>query len=103
GDGIRDELVTGVQTCALPILAIGASDAVGVGAKDPLTGGWVPRLGARLGAEARVVNLGVSGSTLAQALEEQLGPALDAQPDIVKIGRASCRARGEERAWSGAA
>jgi len=66
-------------------VAIGASDAVGVGAKDPLTEGWVPRLGARLGPAARVVNLGVSGSTLAQALDEQLGPALDAQPDIVTV------------------
>src|SRR6266496_3544667 len=64
-------------------VAIGASDAVGVGARDPLTEGWVPRLGVRLGPEARVVNLGVSGSTLAQALDEQLGPAVDAQPDIV--------------------
>jgi len=52
-------------------VAIGASDAVGVGAKDPTTEGWVPRLGARLGPEARVINLGVSGSTLAQALDEQ--------------------------------
>src|SRR6266849_7091624 len=66
-------------------VAIGASDAVGVGAEDPVTEGWVPRLGARLGAEARVVNLGVSGSTLTQALDEQLGPALDAQPDIVTV------------------
>src|SRR5712692_7900570 len=66
-------------------VAIGASDAVGVGAKDPITEGWVPRLGARLGPEARVVNLGVSGSTLAQALDEQLGPALDTQPDVVTV------------------
>src|SRR5260370_34385412 len=66
-------------------VAIGASDAVGVGAKDPITEGWVPRLGARLGPEARVINLGVSGSTLAQALDEQLGPALDAQPHIVTV------------------
>jgi lysophospholipase L1-like esterase len=66
-------------------VAMGASDAVGVGARDPATEGWVPRLAARLGADARVVNLGVSGSTLAQALDEQLGPALDAQPDIVTV------------------
>jgi acyl-CoA thioesterase I len=66
-------------------VAIGASDAVGVGARDPETEGWVPRLGARLGANVRLVNLGVSGSTLAQALDEQLGPALDAQPDIVTV------------------
>src|SRR3979411_1476075 len=66
-------------------VAIGASGGGGWGAKDPLTEGWVPRLGAHLGPETRVVNLGVSGSTLAQALNEQLGPAVDAQPDIVSV------------------
>jgi lysophospholipase L1-like esterase len=66
-------------------VAIGASDAVGIGARNPETDGWVARFGARLGPNARVVNLGVSGSTLAQAIDEQLGPALDAQPDIVTV------------------
>jgi len=66
-------------------VALGASDAVGVGAKDPATEGWVPRFGARLGSDVRVVNLGVSGSTLSQALKEQLGPALDAEPDVVTV------------------
>jgi lysophospholipase L1-like esterase len=69
----------------LTYVAIGASDAVGVGAKNPETEGWVPRFGARLGPNVRIVNLGVSGSTLAQALDEQLGPALDAQPDVVTV------------------
>lgn len=66
-------------------VAIGASDAVGVGAANPEKDGWVPTLGAQLGPNVRVVNLGVSGSTLGQALEEQLGPALDAQPDVVTV------------------
>lgn len=66
-------------------VALGASDAVGIGAGDPEREGWVPRLGARLGPEARVVNLGVSGSTLAQALDEQVQPALDAEPDLITI------------------
>lgn len=66
-------------------VAIGASDAVGVGAANPEQDGWVPQFGARLGPDTRVVNLGVSGSTLAQALQEQLGPALDAQPDVVTV------------------
>jgi acyl-CoA thioesterase I len=66
-------------------VAIGASDAVGVGARSPETDGWVPRFGARLGANVRVVNLGISGSTLSQALNEQLGPAIDAQPDVVTV------------------
>jgi lysophospholipase L1-like esterase len=69
----------------LTYVAIGASDAVGIGARNPETDGWVARFGARLGPNARVVNLGVSGSTLAQAIDEQLGPALDAQPDIVTV------------------
>jgi acyl-CoA thioesterase-1 len=69
----------------LTYVAIGASDAVGVGARDPDTEGWVPRLGATFGPNVRVVNLGVSGSTLAQALAEQLAPALDAQPDVVTV------------------
>jgi lysophospholipase L1-like esterase len=73
------------QQRPLTYVAIGASDAVGVGARDPETEGWVPRLGSHLGSNARVINLGVSGSTLEQALDEQLGPAIDAQPDIVTV------------------
>jgi acyl-CoA thioesterase-1 len=73
------------STKSVTYVAVGASDAVGVGAANPEQDGWVPRLGSRLGPNVRVVNLGVSGSTLAQALEEQLGPALDAQPDVVTV------------------
>lgn len=70
---------------SLTYVAIGASDAVGIGANNPETEGWVPRFGARLGPNTRVVNLGVSGSTLSQALREQVGPAVDAQPDVVTV------------------
>jgi acyl-CoA thioesterase-1 len=70
---------------SITYVAIGASDAVGVGAHNPETEGWVPRLGAKLGPNVRVINLGVSGSTLSQALQEQLGPALDSQPDVVTV------------------
>jgi lysophospholipase L1-like esterase len=66
-------------------VALGASDAVGIGTPDPARDGWVPRFGASLGPDTRVVNLGVSGSTLHQALAEQLGPALDAHPDVVTV------------------
>lgn len=66
-------------------VAIGASDAVGVGASDPETEGWVPRFGSNLGPNVRIVNLGVSGSTLSQAINEQMGPAVDAQPDVVTV------------------
>jgi lysophospholipase L1-like esterase len=73
------------QSRPVTYVAIGASDAVGIGASNPETDGWVPRFGAHLGPNVRVVNLGVSGSTLSQALQEQLGPALDAQPDVVTV------------------
>lgn len=69
----------------LTYVAIGASDAVGVGAPNPEIDGWVPRLASRMGDGVTLVNLGVSGSTLAQALDEQLPPALDAQPDVVTV------------------
>jgi acyl-CoA thioesterase I len=73
------------QPRPLTYVAIGASDAVGVGTTRPETEGWVPHFAASLGPNTRVVNLGVSGSTLAQARREQLGPALDAQPDVVTV------------------
>src|SRR5690349_16684075 len=69
----------------LTYVALGASDAVGVGATNPDTDGWVPRFGAELGPNVRLINLGVSGSTLNQALQEQLQPALDARPDVVTV------------------
>jgi acyl-CoA thioesterase I len=72
-------------TRPLTYVALGASDAVGVGTDHPETEGWVPRFGAALGPGTRVVNLGVSGSTLSQALVEQLPPALDAHPDVVTV------------------
>jgi lysophospholipase L1-like esterase len=75
----------GASAKSVTYVAIGASDAVGIGAANPEQDGWVPQFGARLGPNVRVVNLGVSGSTLAQALQEQLGPALDAQPDVVTV------------------
>jgi lysophospholipase L1-like esterase len=86
-------LLTMTSACAVhaqaarPVtyVAIGASDAVGVGASNPQADGWVPRFGTRLGSNVRLVNLGVSGSTLSQALDEQLGPAMDAQPDVVTV------------------
>jgi lysophospholipase L1-like esterase len=72
-------------TPPLTYVAIGASDAVGVGASDPATNGWVPLFASKLGPSVRLVNLGVSGSTLNQALDEQIAPAVDAQPDVVTV------------------
>jgi lysophospholipase L1-like esterase len=66
-------------------VAIGASDTVGVGAANPARDGWVPQLHRRLPAGSRLVNLGVSGARLSQALQEQLPRAIEARPDLVTI------------------
>lgn len=66
-------------------VALGASDAVGVGADNPNTQGYVPRLIARLPASAQALNLGVSGITLHDALTEEVPPALAAHPTLMTV------------------
>ena len=66
-------------------VAIGASDAVGVGANDPATEGWVPRLAQLLGPDTRLRNLGVSGTLIRTALQDQVPAAVREQPDLVTV------------------
>lgn len=67
------------------LVAIAASDAVGIGASNPDRDNWVTQLGAKLPAGARVVNLGISGATAAQAATQELPVALDAAPSIAVV------------------
>jgi lysophospholipase L1-like esterase len=66
-------------------VAIGASDAVGVGATDPAKGSWPALIAARLPAGSAYVNLGVSGSIALQAQREQLPGAIAQKPTVVTI------------------
>jgi lysophospholipase L1-like esterase len=66
-------------------VALGASDAVGVGADDPNTQGYVPRLIARLPGAADALNLGILGETLHQALDSELPTALTRHPTLVTV------------------
>ena len=61
-------------------VALGASDAVGVGAQRPAQEGWAPRVHAGLPAGTQLVNVGISGATLRDVIERQLPVALDARP-----------------------
>src|SRR2546430_3241897 len=80
-DGIRDLTVTGVQTCALPIL----------------------RLHEGSGEDSRVTDRKRWGEHQRDWEKERLGPALEKSPErhdrfitqsgVEKIGRASCRER----------
>jgi lysophospholipase L1-like esterase len=69
----------------LTYVALGASDAAGVGVEDPQRDGWVPVLARRLPQPTRLVNLGIPGVRLFEALEVELPPAIEAQPHLVTI------------------
>ncbi len=77
--------VTPTATPLMVYVAMGASDAVGVGASDPNATAYVPRLIARLPARAFALNLGVSGYTVKQALANELPQALAAHPTLVTV------------------
>jgi acyl-CoA thioesterase-1 len=66
-------------------VALGASDAVGIGADDPNTQGYVPRLIARLPKGSYTLNLGISGDTIDPALANELPQALAAHPTLVTV------------------
>jgi lysophospholipase L1-like esterase len=66
-------------------VALGASDAVGVGADNPATQGYVPVLISRMSAGAHVLNLGISGIELHEALQQELPQALTRKPTLVTI------------------
>lgn len=66
-------------------VALGASDAVGIGATRPMEDGWAPLVAAGLPAGTRLVNLGVSGATLGDVLADQVPVALDAESRWVAI------------------
>src|SRR5687767_15896397 len=74
-DGIRDKLVTGVQTCALPILAH-HSDIFAAGVDIHGVHDWTARVGRAPWA---------TGNADALRVGRESSP---------KIGRASCRERG---------
>jgi lysophospholipase L1-like esterase len=67
-------------------VALGASDAIGVGADNPNTQGYVPRIIARLpkGISA-ALNLGVNGILIHDALSQELPDALAAHPTLVTV------------------
>jgi len=66
-------------------VAIGASDTVGVGANNPESESWPAVLARKLPPGSRLLNLGVSGSLLHQALDQQVPVAVDVDPDLVTV------------------
>ncbi len=66
-------------------VALGASDAVGVGSNQPGAQGYVPLIAARLPHGSHMLNLGISGIRLHAALSEELPLALNTSPQLVTI------------------
>ena len=66
-------------------VALGASDAVGVGADNPNTQGYVPILISRLPHYSQYFNLGVSGITLHAALQQELPQVAAYHPTLITV------------------
>ena len=66
-------------------VALGASDAVGVGSNSPGSQGYVPLVAARLPKGSHLINLGISGIRLHEALSKELPLALSTSPDLITI------------------
>jgi acyl-CoA thioesterase-1 len=66
-------------------VALGASDAVGIGSNLPGSQGYVPLVAAHLPKGSHLINLGVSGIQLHEALAEELPLALTTSPDLITI------------------
>ncbi len=66
-------------------VAIGASDAFGVGTDDPRRDNWPTVLASLLDPGVHLINLGIPGETVAEARQTELPIALDAQPALVTV------------------
>lgn len=66
-------------------VALGASDAVGVGSDKPGSQGYVPLIAANLPEGSHTLNLGVSGIHLHAALNQELPLALHTAPQLITI------------------
>lgn len=65
--------------------ALGASDAVGVGTTKPDSQGYIPLIAHHLPQGSHLINLGISGIHLHEALQKELPIALSTNPRLVTI------------------
>src|SRR6266487_2801504 len=79
--------ISAQQVLAGPVtyVALGASDAVGVGSNQPGSQGYVPLVAAHLPKGSHMINLGISGERLHNALTEELPIALSTSPELVTV------------------
>jgi acyl-CoA thioesterase I len=66
-------------------VAIGASDTFGIGTSDPYMENWPMDLADKLGQKVHLINLGIPGITLHDALNLELPVAIDSHPELITI------------------
>ena len=78
---------TAVNYLSKPLVyvALGASDAVGVGSNAPVSQGYVPLVAARLPKGSHALDLGVSSIHLHEALTAELPLALSTSPNLITV------------------
>jgi lysophospholipase L1-like esterase len=65
-------------------VALGASDAMGIGTSEPSKDGWVPKFTSLINAQ-QVFNLGRFGTTISKAMCDQLPQVFDHKPNVITI------------------
>lgn len=76
---------TAPATHQLTYVAIGASDAYGIGTREPSAQSWPTVVATQLGGNVHLVNLGIPGETVADAQLSEMPIALDAAPDVITV------------------
>jgi lysophospholipase L1-like esterase len=66
-------------------VALGASDAFGIGTDNPKTQAWPVVLAHLLGGGTHLVNLGIPGADVPEATRDELPVALSVQPAIIIV------------------
>jgi acyl-CoA thioesterase I len=75
-----------IAPTATPVyIAVGASDAFGVGTDDPLTQSWPHDIATKLNPAPHLINLGIPGATVNLATRAELPIVLAIQPMLVTV------------------
>ncbi|MBA3823938.1 MAG: hypothetical protein H0X24_08585 [Ktedonobacterales bacterium] len=70
---------------ALTYVAVGASDAYGVGTDAPAYQSWPSVLAGQLSANTHLVNLGIPGATVAEAQRTEVPIAVTTHPNVITV------------------
>jgi lysophospholipase L1-like esterase len=84
-EGVKNLTLQQAPKARLTYVAIGASDTFGYGTEDPATQSWPFDLAHKLGPDVHLVNLGIPGIDVHQALNLELPVAIDAHPDLITV------------------